>query len=100
MAVKWIIRELEQVEYPGTQLQYGVFDETGKMVSAHHEKEDAEQMAAFPLMLEALEAAFTYVLNYALYDDDYRANIDLQCPEHEEKLAKQLKAALEAAKAE
>lgn len=58
------------------------------------------QMAAFPLMLEALEAAFTYVLNYALYDDDYRANIDLQCPEHEEKLAKQLKAALEAAKGE
>lgn len=56
MAVKWIIRELEQVEYPGTQLQYGVFDETGKMVSAHHEKEDAEQMAAVPLMREALEA--------------------------------------------
>ena len=56
MAVKWIIRELEQVEYPGTQLQYGVFDETGKMVSAHHEKEDAQQMAAVPLLREALDA--------------------------------------------
>ena len=61
MAVKWIIRELEQVEYPGTQLQYGVFDETGKMVSAHHEKEDAEQMAAVPLLRDALYDALDHI---------------------------------------
>jgi hypothetical protein len=99
MSEKWTIRKLTPDEYPDTQLRYEVRDETD-VVSLHFWEEDAEQMAAFPLMLEALEAAFTYVLNYALYDDDYRANIDLQCPEHEEKLAKQLKAALEAAKGE
>ncbi len=70
MAVKWIIRELEQVEYPGTQLQYGVFDETGKMVSAHHEKEDAEQMAAFPLMLEALEMLARHRINHLEREGD------------------------------
>ncbi len=61
---------------------------------------DAHLYAASEMMLEALEAAFSYVLNYALCDDDYRANIDLQCPKHEEKLAKQLKAAIAAAKGE
>ena len=61
MAVKWIIRELEQVEYPGTQLQYGVFDETGKMVSAHHEEKDAQQMAAVPLLRDALYDALDHI---------------------------------------
>ena len=96
----WITRKLAENEFPNTQLGYVVYDENYETISVHYQKKHAKMMAAARLMLEALEAAFTYVLNYALYDDDYRANIDLQCPEHEEKLAKQLKAALEAAKGE
>ena len=72
MAVKWIIRELEQVEYPGTQLQYGVFDETGKMVSAHHEEKDAQQMAAVPDLRSDLRTALEYIamLHRAESSDD------------------------------
>ena len=61
MAEKWTVRKLEQVTYPGTQLQYGVFDETGKMVSAHHEESDAQQMAAAPLLRDALYEALDHI---------------------------------------
>lgn len=62
MAEKWTIRELTPDEYPDTQLRYEVRDKTD-VVSLHYWEEDAKQMAAFPLMLEALEAAREYVSN-------------------------------------
>ena len=64
MAVKWTIRELTPDEYPDTQLRYEVrwaVDETD-VVSLHYWEEDAKQMAAVPLMLEALEDAYAEIL--------------------------------------
>ena len=56
MAQKWTIRELAPDEYPDTQLRYEVRDETSEVVSLHYWEEDAQQMAAVPLMLETLKA--------------------------------------------
>jgi hypothetical protein len=52
MAEKWTIRALTEEEYPGTQLQYEVRDET-EVVSLHFWEEDAQQMAAVPLLHSA-----------------------------------------------
>jgi hypothetical protein len=60
MAQKWTIRALTEEEYPGTQLQYEVRDET-EVVSLHFWEEDAQQMAAFPLMLKALYEALDHI---------------------------------------
>lgn len=60
--MSWTIRELTPDEYPDTQLRYEVRDETD-VVSLHCWEEDAKQMAAVPLMLEALESAREYVGN-------------------------------------
>jgi hypothetical protein len=60
MSEKWTIRALTEEEYPGTQLRYEVRDET-EVVSLHYWKEDAQQMAAFPLMLKALYDALDHI---------------------------------------
>ena len=56
MDKKWTIRELTPDEYPNTQLRYEVRDETGESVSLHYWEEDAQQMAAVPRLLKALES--------------------------------------------
>jgi len=61
MAANWTIRELTPDEYPDTQLQYEVRDETGEVVSLHYWEEDAKQMAAVPLLREALSEVVTYI---------------------------------------
>jgi hypothetical protein len=61
MSEKWIIRELTEEEYPGTQLQYEVRDETGESVSLHCWEEDAQQMAAVPLLRDALFGALAFI---------------------------------------
>lgn len=60
MSEKWTIRELTLEEYPDTQLQYEVRDET-EVVSLHYWEEDAQQMAAVPLLTDALYAALHYI---------------------------------------
>ncbi|NBX73243.1 MAG: hypothetical protein EBQ89_02975, partial [Alphaproteobacteria bacterium] len=60
---RWTIRELTPDEYPDTQLQYEVRDETGEVVSLHFWEEDAKQMAAVPLLREALSMVAN-VTNY------------------------------------
>lgn len=60
MAEKWTIRELSPEEYPGTQLRYEVRDETD-VVSVHFWEEDARQMAAVPLLRDALYDALAYI---------------------------------------
>ena len=69
MAEKWTIRELTPEEYPGTQLRYEVRDET-EVVSLHFWEEDAQQMAAFPLMLEALEMLARHRINHLEREGD------------------------------
>jgi hypothetical protein len=53
MASKLTIKE----EHGGENmpLYYAVYDETGRQISMHYAREDAEFMAAAPLMLETLE---------------------------------------------
>ena len=60
MSEKWTIRELSPEEYPGTQLRYEVRDET-EVVSLHYWEEDARQMAAVPLLRDALYDALAYI---------------------------------------
>ena len=62
MAEKWTIRKLPLDEYPNTQLQFEVRDETGEVVSLHYWKEDAKQMAASPLLHDALREAYDYII--------------------------------------
>ncbi len=61
MSEKWTIRQLTPDEYPDTQLRYEVRDETGEVVSLHHWEEDAQQMAAVPLLRDALYDALAYI---------------------------------------
>ena len=62
MSEKWTIRPLTPEEYPDTQLQYEVREnETGKVVSLHFWEEDARQMAAVPLLREALYDALDHI---------------------------------------
>ena len=61
MDKKWTIRPLTPDEYPGTQLRYEVRDETGESVSLHCWEEDAQQMAAVPLLRNALYDALAFV---------------------------------------
>ena len=82
MAEKWEVCRLGNDDYPDTKLRYAVIDETEDLVSVHYRKGSAKQMAAVPLMVEALEAAF------------------IGLGKHEVKLAKQIKAAIAAAKGE
>jgi hypothetical protein len=65
MIEKWTIRELTQDEYPDTQLRYEVRDETGESVSVHCWAEDAQQMAAVPLLRDALFGALAYIKEVA-----------------------------------
>ena len=67
--MSWTIRELTPEEYPGTQLRYEVRDET-EVVSLHFWEEDAQQMAAFPLMLEALEMLARHRINHLEREGD------------------------------
>ena len=67
--MSWTIRELTPEEYPGTQLRYEVRDETD-VVSVHFWEEDAQQMAAFPLMLEALEMLARHRINHLEREGD------------------------------
>jgi hypothetical protein len=60
LAQKWTIRELTPDEYPDTQLRYEVRDET-EVVSLHYWEEDARQMAAVPLLRDALYDALAYI---------------------------------------
>lgn len=60
MSEKWTIRELTPEEYPDTQLRYEVRDET-EVVSLHYWEEDARQMAAVPLLRDALYDALAYI---------------------------------------
>ena len=60
MSKSWTIRELSPEEYPGTQLRYEVRDETD-VVSVHYWEEDARQMAAVPLLRDALYDALAYI---------------------------------------
>ncbi len=60
MTKKWTIRELTEEEYPDTQLRYEVRDET-EVVSLHYWEEDAKQMAAVPLLRDALYDALAYI---------------------------------------
>lgn len=62
MAEKWKVCELGVGDYPGTQLQYAVIDETGEQVSVHHWEVDARKMAAVPLMSDALREAYDYII--------------------------------------
>lgn len=59
---EWTIRELSLNEYPDTQLRYEVRDESGEPVSVHHWEEDARQMAASPLLHDALREAYDYII--------------------------------------
>ena len=89
MTEKWTIRKLTPDEYPGTQLQYEVRDETD-VVSLHYWEEDAQQMAAVPLLRDALYDALAYIEEVAR---DFGV-----VPE--EDVLKRITAALEAAKGE
>lgn len=60
MAKNLTIRELTPEEYPDTQLRYEVRDET-EVVSLHYWEEDARQMAAVPLLRDALYDALAYI---------------------------------------
>ena len=61
MSEKWTIRKLTPDEYPDTQLQYEVRDETGEVISLHYWEEDAMQMAAVPLLRDALYDALDHI---------------------------------------
>ena len=61
MSEKWTIRELSPDEYPDTQLQYEVRDETGEVISLHYWEEDAQQMAAVPDLRSDLRTALEYI---------------------------------------
>lgn len=61
MSEKWTIRELSPDEYPDTQLQYEVRDETGEVISLHYWEEDAKQMAAVPDLRSDLRTALEYI---------------------------------------
>ncbi len=89
MAEKWTIRELTPEEYPDTQLRYEVRDETD-VVSLHFWEEDAQQMAAVPLLRNALYDALAFIEEVAR---DFGV-----VPE--EDVLKRITAALEAAKGE
>lgn len=58
---QWTIRELTADEYPCTQLRYEVRDETGDVLSVHHWEEDANHMAAVPLLRDALYDAMAFI---------------------------------------
>ena len=58
--MSWTIRELTPDEYPDTQLRYEVRDETD-VVSLHCWEEDAKQMAAVPLLRDALYDALAFI---------------------------------------
>ena len=89
MAEKWTIRELTPDEYPDTQLRYEVRDET-EVVSLHFWEEDAKQMAAVPLLRDALYDALAFIEEVAR-----------DCGVvPEEDVLKRITAALEAAKGE
>jgi len=87
--MSWTIRELTPEEYPGTQLRYEVRDETD-VVSVHFWEEDAQQMAAVPLLRNALYDALAFIEEVAR---DFGV-----VPE--EDVLKRITAALEAAKGE
>ena len=89
MTKKWTIRELTQDEYPDTQLRYEVRDETD-VVSLHYWEEDAQQMAAVPLLRNALYDALAFIEEVAR---DFGV-----VPE--EDVLERITAALEAAKGE
>ena len=89
MSENLTIRKLSPEEYPGTQLRYEVRDET-EVVSLHYWEEDARQMAAVPLLRDALYDALAYIEQVAR---DYGV-----VPE--EDVLKRITAALEAAKGE
>ena len=61
MAEKWKIQELNHDAYPNTLLQYMVVNETGEVVSVHHWLDNAQQMAAFPQIRDALYDALAYI---------------------------------------
>jgi len=89
MAEKWTIRALTPDEYPDTQLRYEVRDETD-VVSLHDWEEDAKQMAAVPLLRDALFGALAFIEEVAR---DFGV-----VPE--EDVLERITAALEAAKGE
>ncbi len=89
MSEKWTIRKLTPEEYPDTQLRYEVRDET-EVVSLHFWEEDAKQMAAVPLLRDALYDALAYIEEVAR---DFGVVPD-------EDVLKRITAALEAAKGE
>lgn len=62
MTEKWTIRELTSNEFPETQLRYAVYDKSYETVSVHHREEDAKQMAAVPLLRDALREAYDYII--------------------------------------
>ena len=62
MTEKLTIRELSPNEYPDTQLRYAVYDEAYETVSVHYWQEDARQMAASPLLHDALREAYDYII--------------------------------------
>ena len=57
----WTIRELDENEYPGTQLWYEVRDAEGEVVSLHHWEEDARMMASVPELQSNLRTALEYI---------------------------------------
>jgi hypothetical protein len=60
MAEKWTIKD-ESGRGKSLPLYYAVYSADGHLVSMHYAREDANQMAASPLMLEALNAAREYI---------------------------------------
>ena len=92
MDKKWTIRPLTPDEYPDTQLRYEVRDET-EVVSLHYWEEDARQMAAVPLLRDALYDALAYIEEEAPVARDFGV-----VPE--EDVLERITAALEAAKGE
>ena len=84
MSEKWTIRALTEEEYPGTQLRYT------DVVSLHYWEEDAKQMAAVPLLRDALYDALAYIEEVAR---DFGVVPD-------EDVLERITAALEAAKGE
>lgn len=57
----WTIRELDENEYPDTQLRYAVQDAEGEVVSLHHHEEDARMMASVPELQSNLRTTLEYV---------------------------------------
>lgn len=90
MAEKLTIRELTAGEYPGTQLKYAVYDASYETVSVHHWEADARQMAAVPLLRDALHDALEFI-------EDVARNFGVV---PEEDVLERITAALEAAKGE